>query len=648
MVIGHGKCTHDRERRSRALRDPTGEPRVSDDLAMASTVEHEVTAPFAGVVVTITHERDEHVDVGSALVVLEAMKMEHEVLADTDGVIRGVAVAVGDAVQEGQLLLTIASSLEGEPGAASGRGAARQDEQSADGERADLRAVRERHEIGLDAARPEAVALRRERGRRTARENLADLLDADTFIEYGPLLFAAQETRRPREELIARTPADGLVGGVGRLAGRQCVAMSYDYTVLAGTQGMRNHAKKDRLFELAERRRLPVVLFAEGGGGRPGDVDMPIVAGLDCRAFELFAQLSGLVPLVGIASGYCFAGNAALLGCCDVVIATEDSSIGMGGPAMIEGGGLGVYAPGEVGPIEVQWANGVVDLRAADDAEAVVLAKRYLSYFAGATPGAERPSVPNQELLRELIPEQRKRIYDVRRVVATLFDEGSVLELRRGFGPGMLTALARVDGRPLGVLANDPTHLGGAIDADGADKAARFLQLCDAFELPVLFLCDTPGFMVGPAAEQTATVRHFARLFLGGANLSVPTGTIVLRKGYGLGAQAMAGGGFKAPLFTVAWPTSEFGGMGLEGAVRLGMRRELDAIEDPDERERLFEQMVAAAYERGRGINMAAYGEIDDVIDPADSRRWISTLFDEHSGEWWRRSGKKRPNVDAW
>jgi acetyl-CoA carboxylase carboxyltransferase component len=618
---------------------------VSDDLTMASAGEHEVTAPFAGVVVAIAHQLDEPVGAGSALVVLEAMKMEHEVLAETDGVVRVLSVAVGDAVEEGQLLLTLASSPAGEPGAGNGASPPSLQPQRADGEREDLRAVRERHEIGLDAARPEAVAKRRERGRRTARENLADLLDADSFVEYGPLLFAAQEARRPREELIARTPADGLVGGAGRLAGRPCVAMSYDYTVLAGTQGMRNHAKKDRLFELAERRRLPVVLFAEGGGGRPGDVDMPIVAGLDCRAFELYAQLSGLVPLVGIASGYCFAGNAALLGCCDVVIATEDSSIGMGGPAMIEGGGLGVHAPGDVGPIAMQWANGVVDLRAADDAEAVALAKRYLSYFAGrAAPGA----VPDQELLRDLIPEQRKRIYDVRRVVDGLFDEGSVLELRRGFGPGMLTALARVDGRPLGVVANDPTHLGGAIDADGADKAARFLQLCDAFELPVLFLCDTPGFMVGPAAEQTATVRHFARLFLGGANLSVPTGTIVLRKGYGLGAQAMAGGGFKAPLFTVAWPTSEFGGMGLEGAVRLGMRRELDAIEDPQERERLYEQMVAAAYERGRGVNMAAYGEIDDVIDPADSRRWIATMFDEHSGEWWRRQGKKRPHVDAW
>ena len=607
---------------------------------MASTAPLSVRAPFAGMVVAIPRASQERVGAGTALIVLEAMKMEHEVLAEADGVVGELAVAIGDAVEEGQLLLTLA------PGSAGpSTDAAALPQAPSGAERADLRAVRERHEIGLDAARPEAVARRHEHGRRTARENLAELLDDGSFVEYGPLLFAAQERRRSREELIARTPADGLVGGLGEVAGRPCVAMSYDYTVLAGTQGMRNHLKKDRLFEIAERRRLPVVLFAEGGGGRPGDVDMPIVAGLDCRAFALFASLSGLVPLVGIASGYCFAGNAALLGCCDVVIATEDSSIGMGGPAMIEGGGLGVHHPADVGPIDVQHAGGVVDLRAADEPEAVALAKRYLSYFAG--PG-EPGAVADQQLLRELIPEQRKRVYEVRRVVETLFDQGSVLELRDGFGPGMVTALARLDGRPLGVVANDPTHLGGAIDADSADKAARFLQLCDAFDLPVVFLCDTPGFMVGPAAEATATVRHFARLFLAGSNLTVPTGTIVLRKGYGLGAQAMAGGGFKVPLFTVAWPTSEFGAMGLEGAVRLGMRRELEAIEDPEERERVFQATVAAAYERGRGVNMAAYGEIDDVIDPADSRRWIATLFEPDSGRWWRRPGKKRPYIDAW
>jgi acetyl-CoA carboxylase carboxyltransferase component len=601
-----------------------------------------VTAPFAGVVVSIPLVSDELVGAGTPLVVLEAMKMEHEVLAESSGTVRHLAVAVGDVVEEGQLLLTLAAGAPAEGNSAQG---AEESEESEGDERADLRAARERHEIGLDAARPDAVAKRRERGRRTARENLSELLDEGTFVEYGPLLFAAQEQRRPREELIARTPADGLVAGVGEVAGRPCVAMSYDYTVLAGTQGMRNHLKKDRLFDVAERRRLPVVLFAEGGGGRPGDVDMPTVAGLDCRAFQLFAHLSGLVPLIGIASGYCFAGNAALLGCCDVVIATEDSSIGMGGPAMIEGGGLGVHEPGDVGPIDVQHANGVVDLRVRDDREAVAQAKRYLSYFHPPTAPA---AVPDQRLLRTLVPENRKRVYDVRRIIDTLFDEGSVLELRGGFGPGMITALARVDGRALGVLGNDPAHLGGAIDADGADKAARFLGLCDAFDLPVLFLCDTPGFMVGPAAERTATVRHFGRLFLKGANLDVPFGTIVLRKGYGLGAQAMAGGGFKAPLFTVAWPTSEFGAMGIEGAVHLGMRRELEAVADPQERQRVFEATVAAAYEHGQGLNMAAYGEIDDVIDPADSRRWISTLFAESAGGWWARPGKKRPYVDAW
>ena len=604
---------------------------------MAGNSQSAVVAPFTGTVIAIAHEADEPVKAGAALLILEAMKMEHEVLAEVDGVVSRVEVSVGETVDEGQLLAVLDSGDTGPARASS------EPEPDPAETREDLEAVIGRHAVGLDPARPEAVASRHDKGHRTPRENLADLVDDRTFVEYGPLIFAAQERRRSKQELIARTPADGLVAGVGDVDAEPCVVMSYDYTVLAGTQGMRNHLKKDRLFEIAERRRLPVVLFAEGGGGRPGDVDWPIVAGLDCRAFHLFARLSGLVPLIGIASGYCFAGNAALLGCCDVVIATEDSSIGMGGPAMIEGGGLGVYEPGEVGPIGVQYANGVVDLRVESDAEAVAAAKRYLSYFRGTTAPA---AIKDQRILRNLIPTNRKRIYEIRTVIDALLDD--VLELRRGFGLGIVTALARVDGRAIGVIANDPSHLGGAIDAHGADKAARFMQLCDAFDLPLLFLCDTPGFMVGPAAERTATVRHFARMFVTGANLEVPVGAVILRKGYGLGAQAMAGGGFKAPLFTVGWPTSEFGAMGLEGAVRLGMRRELEAIADPAERQRAFEATVAAAYERGKGISMAEYGEIDDVIDPADTRRWIATLFDEGSGEWWRRPGKRRPHVDTW
>ncbi len=591
-----------------------------------------VLAPFAGTVVAVWHDRHDPVTAGQAIVVLEAMKMEHEVVAEVDGRVQRVDVAVGDTVEPGQRLAVLAPTDR--PGREHDE--PRPKDESAGNE---LEAVRARHELTLDPARPDAIAKRHTQGRRTARENLADLIDPDSFVEYGPLMFAAQERRRPKEELIARTPADGLVAGTATIDGAPAVVLSYDYTVLAGTQGMRNHLKKDRLFEIAERRRLPVVLFAEGGGGRPGDVDWPHVAGLDVRAFHLFAKLSGVVPLVGIASGYCFAGNAALLGCCDVVIATEDSSIGMGGPAMIEGGGLGVYDPKDVGPIDVQYRNGVVDLRVEDEAAAVVVAKRYLSYFdVEVKEPAGAPSDP--AALRDLIPTNRKRVYDIRAVIDALLDD--VLELRAGWAPGTITALARHDTRPLGLIANNPAHLGGAIDADGADKAARFMQLCDAFGLPILFLCDTPGFMVGPEAEKTATVRHFSRMFLTGANLSVATGTIVLRKGYGLGAQAMAAGSFKAPLFTVAWPTAEFGGMGLEGAVRLGMRRELEAIEDPAERETAYNAAVAAAYERGKGLNMAAYFEIDDVIDPADSRRWIATLFDAPP------SGARRPYVDAY
>jgi len=427
--------------------------------------------------------------------------------------------------------------------------------------------------------------------------------------------------------------------------------MSYDYTVLAGTQGGQNHRKKDRMFELAERWRLPVVFFTEGGGGRPGDTDGLGMAGLDCMAFHYFGRLSGLVPLVGINSGRCFAGNAALLGCCDVVIATRNSTIGMGGPAMIEGGGLGVFRPEEVGPMDVQVPNGVVDIAVEDEACAVRVAKQYLSYFQSAAAGerghAESWQCADQRRLRSIIPENRLRIYDVREIIETLADSDSVLELRRDFGLGMVTALARIEGRPLGIIANNPTHLAGAIDSNGADKAARFMQLCDAFEIPILFLCDTPGIMVGPEAEKTALVRHAARMFVTGASISVPFFTIILRKGYGLGAQAMAGGSFKAPFFTVSWPTGEFGGMGLEGAVKLGFRKELAAQEDPEERRALYESMVERMYDHGKAVNTASHFEIDDVIDPQDSRHWITGALRSVPPKESRR-GKKRPCIDTW
>jgi acetyl-CoA carboxylase carboxyltransferase component len=583
--------------------------------------EMAVTAPMHGTVESVEVGEGDTVAKGGPLVLLESMKMQHVIEAPADGIVRRLAVRPGDIVAEGDQVAVLEEAAEQTEPAAAAAGP------DLERVRPDLEDVLRRHAIGLDAARPEAVRRRHERGGRTARENIEDLCDPGTFTEYGALVIAAQRRRRPVEELIERTPADGLVAGVGDIGGHPAVVLSYDYMVLAGTQGVMNHAKKDRMFELAARRRIPVVLFAEGGGGRPGDTDTPMISGLDTMAFHLFARLSGQVPLIGIAAGRCFAGNAALLGCCDVIIATEDANIGMGGPAMIEGGGLGVFVPEEIGPLPVQVRNGVVDLPVKDEAEAVRLARRYLSYFQG--PVGEEWAAGDQRVLRHLIPEDRRRVYDVRAVIEALADAGSVLELRGGFGAGIITALARIEGRAVGLVANDPGHLGGAIDADAADKAARFLQLCNGHGLPVVSLCDTPGFMVGPAAEETATVRHFSRLFVIGARLRVPICMVILRKAYGLGAQAMAGGSLKVPVFTVAWPTGEVGGMGLEGAVRLGYRKELEAADDP---EALFEELVAAAYEQGKALNAATIFELDDVIDPADTRRWITSALKQAPG----------------
>jgi acetyl/propionyl-CoA carboxylase alpha subunit/acetyl-CoA carboxylase carboxyltransferase component len=635
-VLVHGKTP---------ARDGSGPPAWSPGSAVPPSPGglSVVVSPLQGTVVTVDVQPGAAVGAGQQLLVMEAMKMEHVVSAPVGGTVRAIGVAAGDTLLAGHPMVTI------EPDRAGATGAAVAQELDLDAVRPDLAAVLDRHDLGLDHRRPDAVARRRATGQRTARENIDDLVDPGSFVEYGPLAIAAQRARRSADDLIRNTPADGLPAGFatvnGEVFGREkarCAVVAYDYTVLAGTQGTVNHIKKDRIFELAEQARTPVVLFAEGGGGRSGDTDRGV--GFKVMAFHLFARLSGLVPLVGIASGRCFAGNACLLGCCDVVIATADSTIGMGGPAMIEGGGLGVFRPEEVGPMSVQVPGGVVDIPVADEAEAVAVARQYLSYFQGALPGWE---CADQRELRWVVPENRLRAYDVHRAIELLSDRGSVLEIRRHFGVGVVTALARVEGRPLGIIANNPLHLGGAIDSDGADKATRFMQLCDAFGLPVLYLCDTPGIMVGPEAEKTALVRHASRMFVTGANLSVPFFTIVLRKAYGLGAPAMAGGARSVPFFMAAWPTGEFGGMGLEGAVKLGHRKELAAISDTAERRQRFDEMVADQYERGKALNQSTSFHIDDVIDPADSRRWVTMAMDAARGLA-RNPAKRRPNIDAW
>ena len=488
----------------------------------------------------------------------------------------------------------------------------------------DLDDLLRRRALTRDEARPDAVAKRHERGGRTARENLDDLVDPGSFVEYGRFAIAAQRLRRDVDDLIARTPADGLIGGTASVDGRPCAVLSYDYTVLAGTQGALGHRKKDRLFELIERMRLPTVFFAEGGGGRPGDTDYPVVSALDTRAFALWARLSGLVPRIAVVAGRCFAGNAVIAGCSDLIVATENVSLGMGGPAMIEGGGLGKVDADDVGPLDMQASNGVIDVAVADEREAVAVTRTLLGYFRGP---AEPGEAADQARLREMVPERQRRAYKVEPIIETLADTGSVTFLRPRFAPEMVTALGRIDGRPVGVIANNTMYMAGAITSDAADKAARFMQLCDAFGLPIVSLVDTPGMMVGPKAEATALVRHTSRLLVTGAALSVPFVAVVLRRGYGLGAQAMVAGSLHEPLLTVAWPSAHLGPMGLEGAVKLGMRKELEAIADDAEREQRIRDLTRMAEENARAINAATLFELDDVIDPAETRSVIASTL---------------------
>ena len=603
-----------------------------------------VAAPMRASVVSIDVAVGEAVRRGQQLAVLEAMKMHHVVSASAAGTVSGVLVAVGEVLDEGEPLAFLVIDV----GADSGDEAA--SDISLDAPRADLDEVLAAHALTLDEHRPEAVAKRRKLGARTARENVADLCDPGSFIEFGALGIAAQRRRRSVEDLQKNTPADGMVAGFGTVNAElfgedstRCAVMAYDYTVLAGTQGHTNHKKKDRLFELAAEWETPIVFFTEGGGGRPGDVDTDelCMSWLDLKTFATWPQLSGVAPRIAVNAGRCYAGNAVIFGCADITIATANSNIGLAGPAMIEGGGLGKFKPEDIGPIDVQTRNGVVDIACADEREATASARQLLGYFQGVAPAW---TACDQRRLRHLIPENRLRVYDIRTVVHALADEGSVLELRPLYGVGMITAFVRIEGVPFGLIANDPRHLGGAIDSEGGEKAGRFLQLCDAYNVPVISLCDTPGFMVGPDSEKTAAVRRGSRLILACANLRVPLFCVVLRKGYGLGAQAMMGGSTHQTFFTIAWPTAEMGPMGLEGAVELGFRKELEATPDAGARKALFDELVGHMYKKGKGVSVASVFEIDAVVDPAETRGWLLRGL--------RAAGKQRKPprryVDVW
>ena len=604
-------------------------------------------APIQGTIIEILVGEGDSVVAGQDIIIMNAMKMEHVLTADIGGIVQEITVAVGDIIWEGHPLAFIEPA---DVGPAIDDGSSDID---LDYIRPDLQNNIELHEAILDHNRPGPVARRHAKGKRTARENIAQLVEGGTWSEYMPLAVAAQRRTRSWEELRVVSPADGLICGIGTVnadlfdnSTASTAIISYDETVWAGTQGGRGHEKTDRMVETAHRLLTPLVFIAEGAGGRSGDSDWAFtrVAARAVRTFERLAELSGRVPMVSITAGRCYAGNASMLGMCDIIVATEGSNIAMGGPAVIEGGGLGLFLPEELGPMSQQVPNGVVDIFVKDEDEAMAATKKYLSYFQGRL---KDWTCADQRELRHVIPENRLRTYDIRKLIELLADDDSVLELRPEFGIGVITSLIRVEGRSLGIIANNNMHLGGAVDSPGSDKLARFTQICDSWNIPVLTLVDTPGMMVGPEVEKTALVRHCHRVFVSLANLTTPKLTLTVRKCYGLGGLAMLAGSTEAGLFNLAWPTAEYGGMNLEAGVKLGARAQLEKIKDLAERTRVYEQMVADAYERGNAINAATVLESDDVIDPADTRQWIIRLLDAAPNSEPIREGR-RPYIDSW
>jgi len=589
-------------------------------------IPYSIVSPMAAAVVSVAVKSGQEVGQGEIIATVESMKMQTAIESPVAGTVVDLNVTVGETIQSNHEICRVEESI-------GSNSAVKKTQSKAVDAQDPLDMLNQELESSLDSSRTKAVTKRHSKGYRTARENLQQLCDDGSFVEYGQLAVAAQRDRMSTDKLKSDTAADGVITGLATINrdqfgehATQVAIVINDYTVLAGTQGYFHHRKIDRILEQAKRSFLPVVMYTEGGGGRPGDTDVKIqIAGLDVPTFATWASLSGQVPMIAVNNGYCFAGNAALFGCGDIRIATKTSWIGMAGPAMIEGGGLGNFSPTDIGPIKIQAENGVVDLVADDESHATELAKQCLSYFQGDN---ENWQCPDQLALREMMPADRRYVYDVRSIITSLVDNESFIELTKAYGCAVITGFARIEGRAIGLIANDCRMLGGAVDAEAAEKTARFITLCDNFDIPILSLCDSPGFMVGPASEEQAAVRRMAQLFVAGAKLSTPLVTIFLRKGYGLGAMAMAGGSFHKPIYSASWPSGEFGGMGLEGAVRLGFKKELEAVADKEERETLFTQLLDQMYERGKATEAASHLEIDAVIDPADTRGVIVRAFD--------------------
>jgi acetyl-CoA carboxylase carboxyltransferase component len=574
--------------------------------------------------VAVLVNQNELVQLGQPLLIIEAMKMQTTLCAEVSGKVNQVFVGIGDDCLLGMPLLDIQADGANQINTTKVPNTDSTNQILLD-------ELNVRKAMTLDEFRLEQQQKRHQKGYLTARENLQNLCPDDSFMEYGQMAVAAQRLRRDYEDLKSATAADGVITGVGHINQKlvtkkdsQTAIVINDYSVLAGTQGYFHHLKLDRILAVAAEKNYPVVMFTEGGGGRPGDTDITTVnSGLQCQSFATWAGLQGKVPRISVANGYCFAGNAALFGAADITIATQSSWIGMAGPAMIEGGGLGVVKPTDIGPSANQYKNGVIDILVENEQQAAEMAKKCLLYFQGPLVEGEKSTFADQQLLNQVLPEDRRFVYDVKDIIKVLADKDSFTEIRAQFGGAIITGFMHLQGHPVGVIASNCKVLGGAIDVEAGEKTSQFMLLCQQFSIPLVVLCDTPGFMVGPEHEDKGAVRRLSQLFVAGSQLTVPLVAVVLRKCYGLGAQALLGGSTSKPSYTIAWPTGEFGAMGLEGAVKLGFKKELAAVQDPTARNVLYEQVLAEQYQKGQAQEVASVLEIDAVIAPADTRKTL-------------------------
>ncbi|PPJ52821.1 hypothetical protein CBER1_11298 [Cercospora berteroae] len=610
----------------------------------------ELLAHLTGVVFSLKVSEGDKVSVGQELVVLAAMKMEHSVQSAHNGVVAKIPVTQGQQINSGEALIFIMPD-EGDASANASDAIETEDPEVL---RPELEELNERKAAVRYAGRKKDVEKRHANGYLTGRENLDLLIDENSFVEFGDLVVAAQKKRYSMSHLITRTSGDGIIVGWGTMEAHPVAIVLGDYLVLAGTQGHFHHEKLDRIFASVIAHPAPLVLYAEGGGGRPGDTDVLSTTGLETPSFALLGEIKARgIPSVAVVNGYCFAGNAALLGTCDIIIATKGGStdapqrkkttIGMGGQAMIEGGGLGLFEHEEIGPIDVHMRSGGIDVLVDSEIEAAPLVRKIVAMFTQPhLPPSESPYTSDQLRLRTVVPpfSARRRAYHIRAVIALLLDDDSFIEFCPQWGLSVLTGLGRIKGRAVGIIAsNSSSPLGGAIDVESGTKVNRFFRLLIRLGgMHIISLCDTPGFMVGPDFERSteaqgagSTYRCFGDWFgnsqefglLGGRVLGV-----VLRNGFGLGAQAMLGGGTLRNSMCVAWPNAVFGGMGLEGAVKLAYRKELEAIKDIEVRKKKEQEMIDAAYAEGRALNQATVGEIDNVIDPATTRQWLERMMD--------------------